>query len=408
MDSTLSARPAPLAENNRLVLGSAVLLLATLALAVTQVDEARWQMPYLVVVGGAIGFVLFRATFGFAGAFRKLLDERDGRGLAAHAIMLAVTSLLFFPLLALGQIGSVKLNGAATPIGVGFVAGAVLFGAGMQIGGGCASGTLFTLGGGEAKLAMTLAFFVVGSTFGAAHMGFWWSLPTAAAYTMQQPFGTPAGLALQLALLLGVWLVARRLVPRHAATSKSTEAPISLRRRLREGPWSLVAGGVALAVLNAVVLVLSGKPWGETSAFALWGSKLVTRFGVDAHSWTYWQRPGFGKHLEQSVLLDMTSVMDFSILLGAAIAASSAGAFRARWGGSRRAWLGAAAGGFVMGYGARLSNGCNIGAYFSAIGSGSVSGWVWMAFALLGSALGIRLRPLFGLSGARRDEGPTC
>jgi len=322
--------------------------------------------------------------------------------------MLAVTSVLFFPLLALGHIGDVKLNGAPTPVGVGFLVGAVLFGAGMQIGGGCASGTLFTLGGGETKLAMTLAFFVVGSTFGAAHMGFWWSLPTAAPYTLQQPFGTPAGLAIQLALLLGVWLFARRLSPRVPAAPRAAEEPVPFSGRLLLGPWSLAWGGVALAVLNAVVLVLSGKPWGETSAFALWGSKVVTLFGLDAHAWTYWQRPGFGKHLDQSILLDMTSVMDFAILLGAAIAASSARAFRARWGGSRRAWIGAAVGGFAMGYGARLSNGCNIGAYFSAISAGSVSGWVWMAFAILGSSLGIRLRPLFDLSVARRDDGPTC
>jgi hypothetical protein len=410
MDLTIPAQstPVPLSNKNRLILGGDLLLFATLAMAVTQVAGARWQMPFLVVVGASIGFVLFRATFGFAGAFRKLIDERDGRGLAAHAIMLAVTSVLFFPLLALGQIGDVKLNGAPTPIGVGFLVGAVLFGAGMQIGGGCASGTLFTLGGGEAKLAMTLAFFVVGSTFGAAHMGFWWSLPTAAPYTLQQPFGTPVGLAFQLALLLGVWLFARRLGPHEAAVPSSVEERVPFLRRLLLGPWSLVWGGVALAILNAVVLVLSGKPWGETSAFALWGSKIVTLFGVDAHAWTYWQRPGFSKHLDQSILLDTTSVMDFSILLGAAIAASSAHAFRARWGGSRRAWVGAAVGGFSMGYGARLSNGCNIGAYFSAIASGSVSGWAWMAFAIAGSSLGIRLRPLFDLSVARRDDGPTC
>ena len=74
-----------------------------------------------------------------------------------------------------------KLSGAATPIGVGFALGAVLFGIGMQIGGGCASGTLFSLGVGNGKLIATLLFFVVGSTFGAAHMGFWWSLPTGSA-----------------------------------------------------------------------------------------------------------------------------------------------------------------------------------------------------------------------------------
>src|SRR4051794_11256474 len=324
VDSTLTIRQfgatARALDTNRLVLGTATALLVALAWIVTQMPGARWQMPLLVLTGASIGFVLYRATFGFSNAFRWLLDERNGRGIAAHAVMLAVTSLLFFPILSLGQIGDVKLSGAATPIGVGFALGAVLFGIGMQIGGGCASGTLFSLGGGNGKLIATLLFFVVGSTFGAAHMGFWWSLPTGSALTLQGSFGWQLGLALQLGLLFLIWLGARRLL----ATGESEEERSvrqRLARRLTQGPLPLVWGGVALALLNAVVLVLSGKPWGETSAFALWGSKLVGLIGLDAHAWAYWQRPGFAKQLDQSVLLDVTSVMDFAILLGAAVAA---------------------------------------------------------------------------------------
>ena len=54
-------------------------------------------------------------------------------------------------------------------------------------------------------------------------------------------------------------------------------------------------------------------------------------------------------------------------------------------------------GGLLLGYGARIAYGCNIGAYFSGIISGSLHGWVWMLMALAGSIIGIRLRPLFKL-----------
>jgi uncharacterized membrane protein YedE/YeeE len=54
-------------------------------------------------------------------------------------------------------------------------------------------------------------------------------------------------------------------------------------------------------------------------------------------------------------------------------------------------------GGLLMGYGAWLSFGCNVGAYLAGIASTSLHGWLWIAFALLGSALGVRLRPRFGL-----------
>jgi uncharacterized membrane protein YedE/YeeE len=52
----------------------------------------------------------------------------------------------------------------------------------------------------------------------------------------------------------------------------------------------------------------------------------------------------------------------------------------------------ALAGGLLLGYGARLAFGCNIGAYFSGIASTSVHGWLWLAGALLGTPIGVMLR----------------
>ena len=37
-----------------------------------------------------------------------------------------------------------------------------MFGIGMQLGGGCGSGTLFTVGGGSSRMAVTLAAFIAG------------------------------------------------------------------------------------------------------------------------------------------------------------------------------------------------------------------------------------------------------
>jgi hypothetical protein len=50
-----------------------------------------------------------------------------------------------------------------------------------------------------------------------------------------------------------------------------------------------------------------------------------------------------------------------------------------------------------MGYGARIAYGCNIGAFFSGVASTSLHGWAWIIAALGGNAMGVRLRPWFGL-----------
>jgi hypothetical protein len=57
--------------------------------------------------------------------------------------------------------------------------------------------------------------------------------------------------------------------------------------------------------------------------------------------------------------------------------------------------------GLAMGYSSRLAFGCNVGAFFSGISTGSLHGWAWFAAALAGSALGLRLRPLVGLEAPR-------
>ena len=55
-------------------------------------------------------------------------------------------------------------------------------------------------------------------------------------------------------------------------------------------------------------------------------------------------------------------------------------------------------GGLGMGYGARLAYGCNIGAFFSGVASTSLHGWAWIVAAGVGNVIGVKLRPLFGLT----------
>ncbi len=99
------------------------------------------------------------------------------------------------------------------------------------------------------------------------------------------------------------------------------------------------------------------------------------------------------------MLADQVSVMDFGLILGAMIAAALAGRFAPKVDLSPGSLAAAVLGGLLMGYGARLSSGCNIGALFGGIASGSLHGWVWFAMAFAGTLVGVRLRPLFGQKG---------
>ena len=140
-----------------------------------------------------------------------------------------------------------------------------------------------------------------------------------------------------------------------------------------------------------------------TYGFTLWGGKIAQAAGVDFSAWPFWNSAYQRNALAASVFDNTVSVMNFGILAGALLAAGLAGKFAPFW---RIPWLSllaAVIGGLLMGYGARLAFGCNIGAFFSGVASGSLHGWLWLAAAMTGSAIGTRLRPAFGLMVERSD-----
>ena len=114
-------------------------------------------------------------------------------------------------------------------------------------------------------------------------------------------------------------------------------------------------------------------------------------------SWPYWSSAARSAALEGSVFADITSVMNFGIVLGALLAAGLAGKYAPVWRVPARSLAAAVIGGLLLGYGARIAYGCNIGAFFSGVSSTSVHGWAWLVAAFVGSGLGTKLRPTFGL-----------
>ncbi|MCC6984671.1 MAG: YeeE/YedE family protein [Bauldia sp.] len=394
--------PLPSIKVDRAVVAVTLLALVLGALVIGQQIHVRQAVLFLI--GGLLGATLYHASFGFTGGWRRMVVEGRGAGMRAQVLMVGIAALAFFPLIAAGSFAGQPLVGALAPVGVSVLVGAAMFGFGMQLGGGCGSGTLFTVGGGNARMLVTLAFFIFGALLGTAHLPWWLGLPAWEATSLGSVFGWPAGLAITLAGLVAVAAVTAVIERRKHGSLEKPKAPANRGlSRFIQGPWSLIWGGVLLAVLNVATLVIAGHPWSITYGFGLWGAKIASALGVPVAEWEFWTWPGQGEALRGSVLADVTSVMDFGIILGAALAAGLAGKFAPKAALPIGSALAAALGGVLMGYGARLSFGCNIGALFSGIASGSLHGWLWFGAAFVGSYVGIYARPFFGLDGLKRS-----
>ncbi len=156
-------------------------------------------------------------------------------------------------------------------------------------------------------------------------------------------------------------------------------------------PWPYIAGGIILALLNITLFAFSGKPWRITTGFLYWGMGILEVMGVDHLDWHYFTVNGNQLSEGKTFFNNEYTVINLSVMMGASIAAFLASEFKWKRIKNRKQLLFGLVGGVLMGYGSRLSFGCNIGAYFSAIPSFSLHGWVYAVFMFVGAWLGCKL-----------------
>lgn len=340
----------------------------------------------LWLLGLGFGFTLERSRFCFAAGFRDPFITRStslARGISAG---LLVATLGF----AVVQLLKPGLRPGIEPTGVGTAVGGILFGAGMVLAGGCASGTLMRMGEGMVLSWLTFLALVGGTILGAIHYP-WWSfhfLSRSLRVYWPDVLGFWPAVLLQTLLLFGLYLLLgklERVFFPHAL--KKASPPSTFYARFFRAPWPYWVGGVVLGLLNTLLFYASGRPWGITTSLSLWGFWALRGLGLSPELWPYYQQPALVSRLAAG-LAEWGTVLNLGTISGAFLSAAVAGQFRLRWPKSRRQVLLALLGGTAMGYGSRLAFGCNIGAFFSAVPALSLHGWVFAFFLLLGAALG--------------------
>ncbi|MGL4635601.1 MAG: YeeE/YedE family protein [Beijerinckiaceae bacterium] len=364
-------------------------LLAAVALAaLTYAGYTHGGLAFggLALAGALAGVSLLQASFGFTASWRALVLEGRSHGLRVQLLMFAVVGAIVLPLIAFGD-GAYR--GALAPVGVAVILGAFLFGIGMQIAGACASGSMFAAASGSLRSVVTIIGFVIGVTAAAATFDTWSLWPIIPTVSLTHSLGGYGAVAAHLAMSAVMIAFASLYEIRRRGHLEGLLSDRSANTGLL-GCWPLLWGAVGLGVAAVLIVLLSGRPWALISAYALWGSKLVAFSGEDVSFWGHWAaNPDI---LEKSIFADAASVVDLGVVAGAMLAAGITGRFAIRGGLPLKHLVLSLVGGLIMGFGARLSVGCNIGAFFSGIVSGSMHGWVWGVFALAGTATALGIK----------------
>jgi uncharacterized membrane protein YedE/YeeE len=334
----------------------------------------------LLVFGFALGAVFLKAEFSFTASWRRLIVRGQADGFLGGLLLIAIAAAVIVPVAAIEP----GFGGAIAPLGPSLLVGAFVFGIGMQLANGCGSGTLYTVGGGSGRMLLTLAFFIIGSVIGSLHLPAFLALGGVDPILAANYLGPWGGLAATWASLAAAAFAAVAIARRRGASFVPSP--------------QIVFGAILIGLLSIAVFVAGHHPWSVTFGFTVWGAKVATLFGADFSHGEFWQWPGPKHALGDSILSDTSSLTDLGMILGAMAAAAASAPFARNPWPPLRSLAAASAGGLLMGWGARLGFGCNIGAFVGGVASGSLHGWVWFLAALPGCLIGIKLRPLFGLS----------
>jgi len=155
--------------------------------------------------------------------------------------------------------------------------------------------------------------------------------------------------------------------------------------------WPYLVGAILLSLLQIVTLVTTKNPWGISRTLVDWGAWLYESIGGDVKNWFFFNNESAQLRLNNGFFNDPGSMRNLGIILGALLASLLASQFKIKKIKSKKQAFSGMLGGLLMGYGARLSFGCTIGAMYTDISSLSLSGWVFALFLFLGAIIGSKI-----------------
>jgi uncharacterized protein len=169
-------------------------------------------LAILWLTGAVFGFVLQRSRFCFTASMRDPALTGSTTITRAVLVAFAVTTLGFWAIKygAFLRGAPIPGQGYVVPVSFATVIGAFMFGIGMVIAGGCASGTLMRVGEGFIMQMLSLLFFIIGSLWGAHDFG-WWKLNVISegkTVFLPDVFGWGWALVLQLLLIAVLFILA--------------------------------------------------------------------------------------------------------------------------------------------------------------------------------------------------------
>ena len=327
-----------------------------------------------LVLGALLGIVMQRGRFCVTGMLRDIFLQRSWRTFTALLVVITVHAVGLAALTSLGVISPDYPS--FMPLAV--VVGGFMFGVGIILAGGCASGTWYRSGEGLVGSWIALAMYALSAS--AMKTGVLKDVNSGMKQWDTGLTTIPDALGVSPWLFVIVLAAVTGVMVRHFLNrEKNTVKPARLNARPAwKKPLHVYTAGALVGLIGVIAWPLSAATGrndglGITTPTANLLNFLVT---------------GADKKLDWGVMLVL------GILVGSFIAAKSTGEFRVRVPDARTT-VRSIGGGLLMGVGAALAGGCTVGNGMVQTSLFTFQGWIALLFIALGvgAATKIWLKP---------------
>lgn len=383
------------------------------------------MLYFRLAMGCILGYALARGFMGFAGSVNRAYKGGSTKLMRTLMFMFFVSAAVSTAVLYNADVSEFDLW--VNPINLGLIVGGLLFGFGMAFASCCASGVLTDLVAAFPRGIVTLLFFCMG-----VFVGF--PIQNTASWVQDSliKFGDKNGVYfpdlfgfdglqgyLGALILTGILcLIVVKLsylyekkrkeagtyfgigseTVQLAAEKKSLDETEPVCPCSEDGyekifarPWSLRTSVLVISAVFVILMGVTKAGWGASTPYGFWFGKLLMLFGVKVEAIVEFTKGAAGPY-QMPFFEHPINVQNIGIVLGTFIYMLTSNNFvsfcKSSWKMNPKQALFYAIGGFAMGFGTRLSNGCNVGALYTPIANFSLSGWIFLIVMVTGGVVG--------------------
>ncbi|MBK15849.1 MAG: hypothetical protein CL770_04080 [Chloroflexi bacterium] len=361
------------------------------------------------MLSNVTGFTLQRSRFCFASGFRDLFLFGSGFTLKGILTGLFISTVGFSAimhwLVPNTGLGMLPPEAHIFPVGLSTITGGLIFGFGMVIAGGCVSGSLYRLGEGYVTSISSILGISIGMILAMMSWDWWNNNVIKYEPTLWLPQIQNIGYSWSIVittitisalfLLVNYWESKAGIIDTNINENQNPaytfpEKIFHYFKSIFLKSYSPILGGSILGILGILMFIVK-KPIGVTGGLSHVIAIPLTKTGLISSETVSSLNELGGCTSSNESLVNSSFMMTFGVIFGSFVASIISGEFKIRTPKNKNRYLQSGLGGILMGYGATLSLGCTIGAFFSSIPSLSLSGWVFAIALGIGSFIGTKV-----------------